>query len=271
MITVPLLAAAAAISITPAHADAGTFSRAYHANRANPIVYVEPGVYPAQSISGGGRPVVFVGRGRVRVGEIKIEGASHVEFRNMRIDGWSVDDSDHVAFRNVDTHGAFYIDAPSSWISVVGGSVGPSHNADSYIAVPNDSVTRPSQHLLIDGVWFHDVTRSPGRHVECLMLAQGVDVTIRNSVFTRCSVFDVFIDWWYFRPAVGPPTQVRFEHNHFERTTDGYYSLLWAGYVAAAHRTWSAYTLVDNTCDQSADFKDANPRTGFVLRHNPGC
>ena len=33
-------------------------------------------------------------------------------------------------------------------ISIVGGSVGPSHNYSSQIAVPNENVTQPSRHIL---------------------------------------------------------------------------------------------------------------------------
>ena len=197
--------AAALLTISPNGADSHTFDRAYHAARANTVVYVQPGIYPAQQIGGRGRPVAFVGRGKVQVGKTELDGAANIEFRAMRISGWSTSDSDHITFRNVDTNGAFYINAPSSWISVIGGAVGPSRNSDSYIAVPDDSITQPSRHILIDGVRFHDVTRDPGEHVECLMLAQGVDVVIRNSVFTRCSVFDIFITWWSFDPPSDRP------------------------------------------------------------------
>lgn len=267
----PQIIAAAVISISPAGADSGTFDHAYHAVRANMIVYVEPGAYPPQHLTSGGRRVVFVGRGTVKVGQTELNGSSNVEFRHMRISGWSANDSDHITFRNIDTAGAFYINAPSSWISVLGGGVGPSRNANSYIAVPDDGITQPSRHVLIDGVRFHDVSRDPGEHVECLMLAQGIDVTIRNSVFTRCSVFDIFVTWWEFRPAVGPPARVRIENNRFDRTTDGYYSLHWTGVVAAGQRTWDTYTITGNTCGQKADFPSAAPRKKFVVRKNRGC
>ncbi len=153
----------------------------------------------------------------------------------------------------------------------IGGGVGPSHNSDSYIAVPDDSITRPSRHIMIDGVRFHDVTRDPGEHVECLMLAQGIDVTIRNSVFTRCSVFDLFITWWEFRPAVGPPSHVRLENNRFDRTTDGYFSFHWADVVAKGGRSWDTYSIKNNSCGQDADFASAAPRKNFLIRRNRGC
>jgi hypothetical protein len=103
------------------------------------------------------------------------------------------------------------------------------------------------------------------------MLAQGIDVVIRNSVFTRCSVFDIFITWWEFRPAVGPPSQVRLENNRFDRTTDGYFSLHWSDVVAKGGRTWNTYAIRNNSCGQDADFASAAPRTNFLIRRNPGC
>jgi hypothetical protein len=263
--------AVAAATISPAGATSRTFDNAYHRARSSPIVYVKPGAYPPQQMTGTGHKTVFVPLGRVSVGQTELDGVSRVEFRRMRIAGWTVDDADHVAFRNVKTIGDFFINAPSSWISVIGGAVGPSHNHNSYIAVPDDSITTPSRHILIDGVHFHDVSRDPDQHVECLMLAQGVGVTIRNSTFTRCSVFDIFVTWWEFRPAVGPPTRVRIEHNRFGHTTDGYFSLHWADVVGTNHRTWTAYTIRNNVCGQKADFASAVPRARFVVRRNRGC
>lgn len=262
---------AASIVVSPVGADSHTFDRAYHQARASAIVHVLPGVYPAQTLTPGGRRVVFVPGGPVTVGGVDLAGANNVEFRDMTIRGWTIESGNHVTFRRVTTLGAFYIDAPASWISIIGGSVGPSHNYDSYVAVPNDQVSQPSRHLLIDGVRFHDVTRDPGKHVECLMLADGVDVVIRNSTFTNCSVFDLFVTWWYFRPKVGPPTQVRIEHNTFERTSDGYYSMFWADYVNTASLPWSDFAITSNTCGQSANFGEGTRHQRFVVRRNRGC
>jgi hypothetical protein len=265
------LLAAAAVVVSPAGADTHTFDRAYHRAPAGSVVRVRPGAYPAQRLTPGGRRVVFAGSGGVTVGEVRLEGASNVEFRDMRIRGWTADGGSHITFRRVTTLGSFYIYAPASWVSVLGGSVGPSHNVDSYIAVPNDQVAAPSRHILIDGVRFHDVTRDAGVHVECLMLADGVDVVIRNSRFENCAVFDLFVTWWYFRPKVGPPTQVRIEHNVFGHTTDGYYSMLWADYVDRASLPWTAFTVSGNTCGQGASFATGSRRERFVLQGNRGC
>jgi hypothetical protein len=104
------------------------------------------------------------------------------------------------------------------------------------------------------------------------MLAQGINVTIRNSLFTRCSVFDLFITWWEFRPAVPPPSNVRLVNNRFDHTVDGYYSVHWADNVVGdAGLHWDGYTIVGNRCGQAADFAGAVPRSRFAVRANRGC
>src|SRR4051794_22181033 len=105
--------------ISPIGADSGTFDRAYQQARSTPVVFVQPGVYPLQRLGSAGHRAIFVARGGVTVGGVELEGSSNVEFRGMRIAGWTVDDADHITFRNVHTAGDFYINAPSSWISVI--------------------------------------------------------------------------------------------------------------------------------------------------------
>jgi hypothetical protein len=188
----------------------------------------------------------------------------------MTIHDWTVDTGSYVTFRRVTTAGAFDIHAPSSHVSILGGSVGPSHNYNSYIDVPNDDIGQPSRSILIDGVRFHDVSRDPGEHVECLHVAQGDGLVIRNSTFTRCSVFDLFVTWWYFRPKVGPPRHVTLSHNVFDRTTDGYYSVFWADYVKRANLPWSDFTVSGNRCGQQIELGPAR-RVRFSVAGNSGC
>ena len=267
----PLLATLASTVVSPQGADGSTFDRALHrAPAASRVVTVLAGRYPKQTLNAGGRPTIFVPKGRVTVDGVELDGASRVEFRNMTMEGWKVTSGSRITFRRVTTHGAFYIYAPSSYVSVIGGSVGPSHNYNSYIAVPSDDVSRPSRHILVDGVRFHDVSRDPGVHVECLMLADGDDVVIRNSTFTRCSVFDLFVTWWYFRPKVGPPTHVTLARNRLDHTVDGYYSLLFADYVTRGGLPWSDFVLSGNHCGQGWTLGGA-ARQRFVVRSNPGC
>lgn len=267
----PLAIAAATLTVSPHGADSRTLDSVYHRVPAGSIVHVLPGDYPPQTLRPGGRRVVFSGSRSVTLGNVDIEGASNVEFRNMRIRGWTDDGGSHITFRRVTTLGAFSINAPASWVSVIGGSVGPVHNSSSFIAVPNDTVTEPSRNILIDGVRFHDVTRDPGKHVECLHLADGDGVVIRNSVFENCSVFDLYVTWWYFRPKIGPPTNVTIANNVFGKTSDGYYSMFWADYVNRASLPWAGFTITGNRCGQEASFAGGSRRIRFVVTGNKGC
>jgi hypothetical protein len=253
------LAVATVLSVSPSGADGHTFDRAL---RHGGTVTVLAGRYPEQTLSAGGRPTVFVAQGKVVLAGLTVDGATRVELRDLTIEGWTVDTGDRITFRRVTTVGAFFIDAPASHVSIIGGSVGPSHNSNSMIGVPNDNVAQPSRGILIDGVRFHDVSRDPGVHVECLQLAQGDGVVIRRSRFTRCSVFDLFVTWWYFRPKVGPPVHVTIEENVFERTTDGYYSVQFANYA----KSYPQVAFRSNACGQGVHLMPGVTRAG-----NRGC
>ena len=76
----------------------------------------------------------------------------------------------------------------------------------------------------MDGVTFHDIRRSNDSvHGECLQIAGGVGVTIRNSTFVNCMVFDLSITEYN---GSGPPTNFLIENNVFAPSVDGgFYSL----------------------------------------------
>ena len=80
------------------------------------------------------------------------------------------------------------------------------------------------ENILVDGVTFHDIRRSNDAvHGECLQIAGGVGVTVRNSTFVNCMVFDLSITEYN---GSGPPTDYLIENNVFAPAADGgYYSL----------------------------------------------
>lgn len=197
-----------------------SFDRAYRVARPGEIVEVAGGRYASQEI----RPTVKSGSARVifrpapgsavEVGEIDVYGA-HVEIQSMQLDGWyAKPGANDVTFRNVRTSSLFINSANN--IRVIGGSVGPGENFDSQIGGSPAPVN-----ILIDGVYFHDWTRTDDSHVECLQFGSGINVTIRNSRFANCATHDVFVRSW------GPGYPLRnwvVENNVFDRTTDGYYT-----------------------------------------------
>ncbi len=117
--------------------------------------------------------------------------------RDMRVDGgWTTSaTTEDVTFRNLDVRGGIYL-ASSRNVSVVGGAVGPLVDVHSQFAAWPAGTHL--ENVLVDGVTFHDVSRTKDEfHVECLQIAGGVGVTVRNSRFTRC------VD---LRPLAAPST-----------------------------------------------------------------
>jgi hypothetical protein len=156
----------------------------------------------------------------VSLGDLKVYG-KHVEVREMVLGGWSVEaGAADVTFRNLDVNGGIFINGGDS-ISIIGGSVGP--GVDYHPQFAPWPVGSPITNILIDGVEFHDWTRSNDSvHTECLQIAGGNGVTIRNSVFRNCAVMDLSITEYN---GSGAPRNYLIENNVFGSSIGGYYSL----------------------------------------------
>jgi hypothetical protein len=149
--------------------------------------------------------------------------ASHVTLRNLVVNGnWTTNDgTDDVTFRDLTVNGGIFINSSSN-ISVMGGSVGGT--MDSHPQFASWPENTHIQNILVDGVTFHDIRRSNSSvHGECLQIAGGTGVTVRNSTFVNCMVFDLSITEYN---GSGPPTDYLIENNVFGPSVDGgYYSL----------------------------------------------
>jgi hypothetical protein len=157
--------------------------------------------------------------------------------------------ADDVTFRDVSTQ--IFAILSASHISIIGGQVGPWDSGpageDSQIKAQSADTAAPT-HILISGVYFHDITKKiyPDYHTDCLQFGSGQHVVIRNNTFERCSDTDLFIRSW----ARGQGDDLRdfvIEHNIFNVTTlqPGYFDL----------------QLADSEVD--GDFCDS-----FVFRYN---
>ena len=235
-------AAAAALYMSADGSDSGqctaaapcrTFSRAYAVGQPGQTVYLRSGDYGDQTIVGtratppaGVPKLVFApDRGAsVSVGYLQIH-ADNFELRGLKLAGFDTRaDSDGFTARGVDMNvfGVF----GSSNTKIIGGDVGPSYNPGGssipvYITYGNDGTVAPTN-LLIDGVLFHDFKRgTPDDHMECMMVIGGSGITIRNSRFLRCDIFDIYFTQW---AGPDPPRNILLENNWFdETTTDGQY------------------------------------------------
>lgn len=188
-----------------------SFQTAY-ANAPNgTTLSVAAGSYGTQVMSAvsGKSGIVFQGSSGVNVGQLidgdnTTRGASGVEFRDMTVSDMGVRNADNVTLRNLKL-GGFSSNSANN-LSWIGGSIGPILNGVPNLfgscggAVPSVCLTNaPAQNVLVDGVYFHDMTISdPSLHSECLQV-NGVGgetdgLTIRNSTFQNCTDFGIEIE-----------------------------------------------------------------------------
>jgi hypothetical protein len=199
-----------------------SFERAYDVGQAGDGVDVLSGTYPSQTITGTnpGPTIVFApaAGAKVQVDWFYIH-ADNLELRNLTAGGWNAySDSDGFTARGLTIH-HFEIYG-SSKLRILGGDVGPSYNPGGSTP-PNyiswDKGTVEPKHILIDGVRFHDFRRgTPEDHMECMMVSGGNGLTIRDSWFTRCDIFDIYFTQW---SGPGPPHDITMENNVFAAAT----------------------------------------------------
>jgi hypothetical protein len=247
--TVPLYVSTTGSDSAPCtqSAPCRTFDRAYHVAVPGQTVIAAAGSYPSQTITSDSSKVapavIFVPSsvGAVSLSNLTIMG-SYVDVRNLIITGvWYVGTSStvpqsaqphHVALRKVSA-ARFFINGASN-VSVLGGSVGPTVDQSAQIRSCYLCGYDP-QNILIDGVTFHDFTRATsGVHMECLHVYPAQGLTIRNSRFLNCAVFDLFLA--NFGDG-GDLRDITLENNVFDRPgshadslSAGYYAVMFNSY-----------------------------------------
>jgi hypothetical protein len=235
---------AAAHFVSPDGSDSGncrrqapcrTLERAYRVARPGDIVELGGGTYSSQTITvdpskRSPRDVLF----RPARGEaVDIAGdgltilGRHIEFRDFSVSGgWHAKPgSDDLTFRRIRSKDLFISSASN--IRVIGGSIGPTVDYDPQIK-PNSPSSPPPRNILLDGVYFHDMTISSGSdaHVECLQVAEVNGLIIRNSKFDNCAHHNIFISAWWD----GVVRNVLLENNWGGRVPHGYYGFRVAPY-----------------------------------------
>jgi chitodextrinase len=209
-------------------------------------------------------PVTFTG-------QLTITGA-YVNLENISMPGQEYEilaPAKYISMTDI-TAGHFEIDAIGSTgtdhITIQGGSLGPwSTYPDNRIASQGGSA--PNTNIVINGVTIHDFTipysELSTTHFECLQVWAANGLTVENSRFTNCSVFDMFIQ------AAGAgqppaPTNVTIENNYLDCCT---YSDVgrkpnYAIQLPTDHGegTWSNITIMNNTADD-----------GFLIGSGPAA
>lgn len=210
----------------------GSIEAGYRAARPGDRVAVAAGHYGAQVIPSLGRrrPAIDIrGRRGVVVDGLDVR-ADNVAVRRISSTSY-VDIDSGVPGDFVDNARLYDVDGTTHALVGTrnflwrGGSLGPSHdNKIAFIAG-----TPTSYHATYDGVTWHDATRSNnGVHTECLIVLGIQGLTIRNSRFTNCAVFDVLISKIGEDPV---PRDIVIENTVLEASKDvggkdGYYSLM---------------------------------------------
>jgi hypothetical protein len=143
-----------------------------------------------------GQPVLFrPARGASVVLASLSSNASNVQYRDLTMpNGWYVEaggDPSQPGPTNVtftDDHGGlFYIIGNVSNISVLGGDYGPAVDAHPMIAPANIGDLAGPVNIRVEGVNFHDFTRSGDLvHTECLQVYGGHGLVIERSRFSNC-------------------------------------------------------------------------------------
>jgi hypothetical protein len=154
----------------------------------------------------------------------------------------------NVTLRNLNIRGGFFIFSSQN-VSVIGGSVGP--GVDYHSMITSEWLnTTPPRNILVDGVYFHDWTRTGSAvHTECLQVGGGDGVTVRNSHFHHCDVMDLHVTWYGDAPMT---KNVTVENNTFEGSTDG-------GFYAIGANAFANLLLRNNSLAQ-----------GFVIFNGGG-
>ena len=151
-------------------------------------------------------------------------------------------------------------------ISFIGGSIGPSVDANNRIGSNGTSTTASPTNILIDGVNIHDFTVSPGSgaHVECLQVWAADGLTIRNSTFRNCDQFDVFLQKLP-GGAAATPTNIVIENNFMNCCATGFFSIRLADHAGTS---WRNVTIRNNSMDKAPNLDAGVPYSNVKVLNN---
>jgi hypothetical protein len=206
-------------------------ARALEVAKPGETVQIAAGDYPEQALERpgdtAGAPVTLrpAPGARVTVGGIRIN-ASNVVLERLDVAGLHVENPAHdVTLRELTITGALFITSAAR-VSVLGGSIGPGTDVSPQIKAAQGSRT-PPRDILIEGVAFHDFTRSsPEAHVECLHVMAAERLVLRGNSFENCEAFNVLFT--VFGDA-GSPRDILIENNTFSCCRSGFYSVFLGG------------------------------------------
>jgi endonuclease YncB( thermonuclease family) len=240
VVAVPGLAEAATRYVAPSGgggacssgAPCGSFDAAYRAASPGDVIEVAGGGYGEQNVPslGRGNPAIEfrpASGASVTVAGLNVR-ADHVVLRGMRssdqLDVAASETDPVVDVHLVNMHTKTHFINNAQGFVWTGGSIGPSFNDKASMVGGHPA----SRNLTYDDVYWHDATRNAQDvHMECFYVASVQGLTIRNSRFHNCAVFDILFTRLGDDPS---PSNILVENTVFEASKDvgsanGYYVL----------------------------------------------
>jgi hypothetical protein len=156
------------------------------------------------------------------------DGPRNLTIRGMRLvaaSGKQVGVSAYAGTRNVVLRNlnaaSFYLNGVRNF-KVKGGDWGPCLSSGNHVVdlCSNSKIDRHplNNNIKIDGARFHDYRIVPGSgaHFECLFIAGGTNITVKNSRFSRCEFYNIFLQY-----HGSPFNGLRIENNRFATPWNG--------------------------------------------------
>lgn len=210
-----------------------SFDRAYRVAQAGHVVEVAAGTYPDQQLNldpskTSAADVVFepapgaaVSIPKLALGDgLGTPAASHVTVKRLRVDViQAFTPARDLTWQSIDAKN-FYVRGVQGLL-VKGGDYGPCTstleacgNSKIDLASPPE---QPNANITIDGAVFHDYRiGDPDDHFECLFIFSGTNITVRNSRFSDCEFFDIFVQY-----AGAEISGLTIERNRFDTPWNG--------------------------------------------------
>ena len=186
-----------------------SLARGYAVASSGDVIGVAAGTYPSQTVPGGSKAVTFKGDAGAKLRQLD-NGASNVVYDGIEVDGAF---ATALTFHNSGDNSTFRNGRIGNVIDEKGALVSGSN-------------------FTFDNVEFHDVRiETPGVHLECLYAIVVPGLTVKNSEFRNCGVFDIFFTygfWW--SPLPDAYGGVTLHNNFFGRSVNlgapGYYTVM---------------------------------------------
>jgi hypothetical protein len=208
----------------------GTFNAAYHRASLGDVVNVAPGTYGNQAITPRSLPgtnsqipsgdeITFRAQGEVRVngrlelGSLRSSPVEHIAFEDMELLGWTVIRAgEDVHFTRMVARGQVH----ANWVHYLSYrhmEVGPVTDDTGDGLQFNKLDNRAGDHILIDGLYLHDVhPTNTAAHPDAIQVFGPFhDMTLRNSVLVRNEHINLRAD--------GEQHRLLVENNVFGRRT----------------------------------------------------